>query len=81
MNKNTGLYSRAESLKHPNVIGELHVSGRHYWIILLKAEEGESIVSSNAPRHSELCHFEVKANFARLLRMTSYRLRIGKILI
>jgi hypothetical protein len=48
MNKNTGLYSRAESLKHPSVIGELHVSDRHYWIILLEAEGGESLVSSNA---------------------------------
>ena len=60
MNKNTGLYSRAESLKHPNVIGELHVSGRHYWIILLEAEEGGSIVSLNAPLQSELCRFEVQ---------------------
>jgi DNA-binding CsgD family transcriptional regulator len=60
MNKNTGLYSRAESLKHLSVIGELHVSDRHYWIILLEAEGGESIVSSNAPLQSALCRFEVK---------------------
>ena len=60
MNKNTGLYSRAESLKHPNVIGELYVSDRHYWIVLLEAEGGESIVSSNAPLQPEPCRFEVK---------------------
>jgi DNA-binding CsgD family transcriptional regulator len=59
MNKNTGLYSRAESLKHLSVIGELHVSDRHYWIILLEAKGGESIVSSNVPLQSALCRFEI----------------------
>jgi hypothetical protein len=67
MNKNTGLYSRAESLKHPSVIGELHVSDRHYWIVLLEAEGGESIVSSNAPRHSELCRFEVQGQLCAIV--------------
>jgi hypothetical protein len=67
MNKNTGLYSRAESLKHPSAIGELHVSNCHYWIVLLEAEGGESIVSSNAPLQSALCRFEVQGQLCAIV--------------
>jgi DNA-binding CsgD family transcriptional regulator len=65
--KNTGLYSRAESLKRPSVIGELHVSDNHYWIILIEAEGGKGIVSSNAPLHSEFCRFEVQGQLCAIV--------------